>query len=94
MKKPILIRPNGDQASTMSPAQIEVIKLLSDSLESAQNGDINACVLVAVGPVDFGIAIAGADAPRLNLGLDVAKRTILERTSPPVGGGHGVLHRR
>jgi len=91
MKRPTIIRPDGEAAR--SPAQIECIKLLKDALESAENGDINACILVACGPVDFGIAIAGADAPRLNLGLDVAKRTILDRTSPPVGGGRSVLHR-
>lgn len=91
MKRPTIIRPHGE--SERSPAQIECIKLLSDALESAENGEINSCVLVACGPVDFGIAIAGADAPRLNLGLDVAKRTILDRTSPPIGGGRSVLHR-
>ncbi len=91
---PKLIRPDGSEASTMSPAQIECIKLLSDMLESAQNGEILALACVAVGPLDFGIAIAGADAPRLNLGLDVAKRTIMDRTSPPAGGGRTVLHRR
>lgn len=93
MKKPTIIRPDGGSADTMSPAQIEVIKLLEDTLASAKNGDVSALVIVAVGPLDFGIAIAGADAPRLNLGLDVAKRTILERTSPPAGGGRSVLHR-
>lgn len=91
---PRLIKPNGEEASTMSPAQIECIKLLSDALESAKAGEINACALIAVGPIDFGIAIAGSDAPRINLGLDVAKRTILERTSPPNGGSRSVLHRR
>lgn len=91
MPRPTIIKPDGD--AVRSPAQIECIKLLQDALESAKNGDINACVLVACGSVDFGIAIAGADAPRLNLGLDVAKRTILDRTSPPVGGGRSVLHR-
>lgn len=91
MAKPTIIKPDGQPV--FSPAQIECIKLLSDTLESAKNGEINACVVVACGAIDFGIAIAGADAPRLNLGLDVAKRTILDRTSPPVGGGRSVLHR-
>lgn len=91
MARPTIIKPNGDPI--FSPAQIECIKLLKDALESAERGDVNACLLVACGPLDFGIAIAGADAPRLNLGLDVAKRTILDRTSPPIGGGRSVLHR-
>lgn len=91
MARPTIIKPNGEPNRT--PAQVECIKLLKDALESAENGEINSCLLVACGSVDFGIAIAGADAPRLNLGLDVAKRTLLDRTSPPVGGGRSVLHR-
>lgn len=91
MPKPTIIKPDGEP--TFSPAQIECIKLLKDALASAENGEVSACLLVACGPLDFGIAIAGADAPRLNLGLDVAKRTILDRTSPHVGGGRSVLHR-
>ena len=55
---PKLIKPNGEAASTMTPAQIECIKLLSDALESAKNGEILACALIAAGPLDFGIAIA------------------------------------
>ncbi len=92
MPKPTILKPNGDQAG-MSPGQIECIKLLKDALESAENGEITTCMLIACGPVDFGMAMAGPDAARLNLGLDVAKRTILERTSPPVGGGRSILHR-
>ena len=91
MKRPTIIKPDGEPV--FSPAQIETIKLLTDALESAKRGEINACALIAVGPLDFGIAISGSDAPRLNLGLDVAKRTILERTSPPAGGVRSVLHR-
>lgn len=89
---PKLIKPDGAPAG-MSPAQIECIKLLSDMLETAKAGEIVALACVAVGPLDFGIAIAGSDAPRLNLGLDVAKRTIMDRTSPPAGRST-VLHRR
>jgi hypothetical protein len=89
MKRPNIIHPSGGDG--MSPARTEVIKLLRDALASAESGEIDACVLVACGPVDFGIAIAGADAPRLNLGLDAAKRTILEKTTP--SPGRTVLHR-
>lgn len=91
MPKPTIIRPNGEPV--LSPAQIECIKLLEDALANAKNGDISTCMLIACGPLDFGMAMAGPDAARLNLGLDVAKRTILDRTSPPVGGGRSVLHR-
>ena len=81
MKKPTLIKPDGTEASTMSPAQLECVKLLSDALDSARKGEIWSCVLVACGPSDFGTAMAGADAPRLNLGLDVAKQNILQRVT-------------
>jgi len=91
VKKPILINPNGGAASTMTPAQLECIKLLEDALESARNGEILSCVLVACGPLDFGTAMAGADAPRLNLGLDVAKDEIKNRVTG--GGRRTVLHR-
>lgn len=89
-----LIKPDGSAAASMSPAQIECIKLLSDALESAKNGEVLALALVAVGPLDFGIAIAGSDAPRLYLGLGVAQRTVMDRTTPPAGGGRSILHRR
>lgn len=93
MKKPTLIKPDGSPAETMSPAQIECIKLLSDALETAKNGGMFACVIVAVGPEDFGIGIGGSDAPRLHLGLGVAMREVENRTSPPSGGQRTVLHR-
>jgi len=64
MKRPTLIKPDG---MGMSTAQLECIGKLEEALESAKDGQILALVLVAVGPGDFGIAIAGADAPRLNL---------------------------
>jgi hypothetical protein len=81
VKKPILINPNGDAVATLSPAQRECIKLLEDALESARNGEVWSCVLVACGPNDFGSAMAGSDAPRMNLGLDVAKASILSRVT-------------
>jgi hypothetical protein len=93
VKKPTLIRPDGDPAVSLSPGAIECIKLLEDALDNAKQGEITTCMLIACGPLDFGMAMAGPDAARLNLGLDVAKRTILDRTSPPVGGGRSVLHR-
>lgn len=83
MAKPTLIKPDtalvGLGKPAFSPAQFECIQKLEEALASAKNGDVLACVIVAVGPADFGIAIAGADAPRLNLGLDAAKSEILRR---------------
>lgn len=93
MKKPTIYNPNGQAATTLSPAQQECIDLLEMALESARKGDMNACVLVAVGEGDFGVAMAGSDAPKLYMGCAVAQRTILERTSPSIGGGRTVLHR-
>jgi hypothetical protein len=88
VKKPILINPQGEPAG-LRPDQKECIELLRNLLQSAERGDVWSCVVVACGPGDFGIAIAGTDAPRLNLGLDAAKQTILER----VTGKKSVLHR-
>ena len=85
-----IIKPPGLNmvGTELSAAQRECIKLLEDALDSAKNGDIWSCILVACGPNDFGTAMAGSDAPRLNLGLDAAKATILER----VTGKRSVLH--
>jgi hypothetical protein len=88
MAKPTLIKPNGDDA-VLSAAQRECIKLLEDALDSAKKGDVWSCILVACGPNDFGTAMAGSDAPRLNLGLDAAKVAILDR----VTGKRSVIHR-
>lgn len=85
--RPTLIRPNGETAG-MTPGQVECINKLEEALASAKTGGIFALALVAVGPADFGIAIAGADAPKLNLGLDAAKAEILSRVV-----GRTVLHR-
>lgn len=86
-----IIKPPGLEVveGTLSAAQRDCIKLLRDALDSAEKGDIWSCILVACGPNDFGTAMAGADAPRLNLGLDAAKATILDR----VTSKRSVLHR-
>ena len=92
MKKPTLINPNnGEAVSTLSPAQLECIQLLTDVLESAKKGEVTSCIVVACGLNDFGTAMAGSDAPRLNLGLDVAKQSIMQRVTG--AGPRTVLHR-
>jgi hypothetical protein len=88
MAKPTLIKPNGDAAG-MRPDQRECIEKLEAVLESAKNGNVWSCCIIACGPGDFGLTIAGADAPRLNLGLDAAKTEIMNR----VLGKRTVLHR-
>jgi hypothetical protein len=75
----------------MSPAQQECIQLLEQILASARKGEVHALAIVAVGPFDFGVAIAGSDAPKLYLGCGTAMRTLEQRTSG--GGGRTVLHR-
>ena len=89
MAKPTLIKPNGDVAG-MTPGQQECIFKLEEALQSAKDGQIMAMALVAVGPGDFGIAIAGADAAKINLGLDAAKTEIMSRV---LGPKRSVIHR-
>lgn len=69
-----LITPN-----MMPPGGNECVDLLEDALKSAKNGDMTWLVVVAGGPADYGTAMAGSNAAQMNLGLDVAKQSILER---------------
>ncbi len=57
----------------------ECIELLESMLKSARNGDMSWLVVVAGGPSDYGVAMAGSNGAQMNLGIDVAKQTILER---------------
>ena len=57
----------------------ECIELLESMLKSARNGDMSWLVVVAGGPADYGVAMAGSNGAQMNLGIDVAKQTILER---------------
>lgn len=88
MAKPTLIKPNGETAG-LRDDQKECIKLLEGLLNDAKEGNIWSCVVVACGPNDFGSAMAGSDAPRMLLGLEVAKINIMDR----VTGKRTVLHR-
>jgi hypothetical protein len=89
-KRPVLINPNNGEAAGFSAAQRECVDKLREVLASAEAGEIHACAIIACGPSDFGLVIAGADAPRLNLGLDVAKAEIMSRV---LGPKRSVLHR-
>ena len=91
MKRPTLITPDG--ANILSPAQQECISLLEQLLDSAKGGNINALCVVAVGPVDFGVAMAGSDAPKLFLGCGVAMDTIKARATGGDSPPRTVLHR-
>ena len=64
---------------TMPSGGDECVELLEQMLESARNGDMSWLIVVAGGPMDYGTAMAGSNAAQMNLGLDVAKQTLLER---------------
>jgi hypothetical protein len=55
------------------------IELLEEMLDSARKGDMTWMIVVAGGPNDYGSAMAGNNAAQMNLGLDIAKQSILER---------------
>jgi hypothetical protein len=57
----------------------ECIELLESMLESAKKGDMSWLIVVAGRPSDYGTAMAGNNAAQMNLGLDVAKQSLLER---------------
>lgn len=69
------------------------IELLKQTLADAEEGRITTVGIIACGPADFGSAHAGSDAARLNMGLDVLKRTILEKVAPPAPRGPTILRR-
>lgn len=48
-------------------------------LASAKKGDMSWLVVIAGGPSDYGVAHVGSNAAQMNLGIDVAKETILRR---------------
>lgn len=69
-----LITPN-----MMPKGAEECIELLEQMLASAKRGDMTWLVVIAGGPADYGCAMAGNNAAQMNLGIDVAKQSILER---------------
>jgi hypothetical protein len=63
----------------MTQGMDECIELLEDMLKSAKKGDMSWLVVVAGGPADYGVAMAGSNGAQMNLGIDVAKQSILDR---------------
>jgi len=61
------------------PGADECIELLESMLDSAKRGDMSWLVVIAGGPSDYGVAHVGNNAAQMNLGIDVAKETILKR---------------
>jgi hypothetical protein len=74
---------NGDtpKIEILDPAKLECIQLLEQVLADAKAGNVVAVAIVACGASGFGAAFAGNDAPKLNLGLDSAKATLLQMVS-------------
>jgi len=66
--------PDGYNAGTE-----KCIELLEEMLDSARKGSMTWLIVVAGGPSDYGSAMAGNNAAQMNLGLDVAKQSILDR---------------
>lgn len=66
----------------LDPGAQACVELLERTLDDAREGRITTLGIIACGPQDFGSAHAGADAARLNMGIDVLKRTILEKVAP------------
>jgi hypothetical protein len=59
----------------------ECVELLEQMLASAKKGDMSWLVVVAGGPSDYGVAMAGSNGAQMNLGIDVAKQSILDRVA-------------
>jgi hypothetical protein len=81
MKTPRIITGSGPLITPkMTPKGAdECIELLESMLASAKKGDMSWIVVIAGGPMDYGMAMAGNNAAQMNLGIDVAKQSILER---------------
>ena len=79
--KPRIITGNGPLITPkmMPDGGDQCVELLEDMLKSAKNGDMSWCVVIAGGPADYGMAMAGSNGAQMNLGIDVAKQAILER---------------
>ena len=81
MKNPRIISGQGPLIvpKTMPAGGDDCVKLLEGMLESAKNGDMSWLVVIAGGPSDYGMAMAGSNAAQMNLGIDVAKQEIMGR---------------
>lgn len=88
-----------DEGRILGQAEKACIELLESVLADAKRGNVTSVAVIACGPADFGAAIAGPDAAKLNLGLDYAKQDIQAAirggagASAPKPQGHGRLIR-
>lgn len=81
-----IIGLDGQKAGQMAPGQQDCIALLEKCLADAKDGKITTIGIVACGPIDFGTAMAGPDAPRLFLGTGVLADTIKAAVMMPRAG--------
>lgn len=72
-----------EKGVTLDASAMACISLLEQVLADAKAGKVTTVGVVSIGPSDFGSAHAGPDAAKLNMGLDVLKRTVLEIVAPP-----------
>lgn len=70
-------------AKALSPESMACVDLLKQVLADALQGQVTSLAIVACGPNGFGPAIAGPQAPELNLGLDACKQQILKAVLTP-----------
>jgi len=80
-RRPTIITGHGPLITPkmMPKGSEECVELLESMLASAKNGDMSWLVVIAGGPNDYGMAMAGSNAAQMNLGIDVAKQEILSR---------------
>jgi hypothetical protein len=81
LKKPHIITGNGPLITPkmMPSGGDDCVELLESMLEAAKRGEMSWIVIIAGGPSDYGMAMAGSNAAQMNLGIDVAKQEILGR---------------
>jgi len=80
-----------EKGVTLDAAGMACVSLLEQVLSDAKAGRVTTVGVVCIGPDDFGSAHAGPDAAKLNMGLDVLKRTVLEIVAPPRKSGPSIL---
>lgn len=73
MTKPIML-----PKSSLTEAQLACVDLLSEALEQAQGGKIDAVGIIVCLKGGYATVMAGTQAADLNLGCDSLKRKIMD----------------
>jgi hypothetical protein len=71
------------QEAVATQGKLACVELLEKVLADAREGHVSSIALVAIGAGGFSPAVAGPNAPELNLGLDACKKIILDRVLTP-----------